>query len=217
MLRVFLSYHHSARKTAGRVKHCLSALGMQVFLAHEDLEPSTEWQQEILLWLRRCDIFIPLLTKSYHASSWTDQETGIAVSLKKQILPLKFSIDPYGFIGKFQALKARKVPEETCWKVVHALASRPAFRRALKNGAINTFVRSKSFDESGRIAANLLKLEPFSRAQLKCIVEGGAKNQQIYGGRAARDVVRKLIARNKSRLKRSLVRKFDKQVKSWPY
>jgi hypothetical protein len=41
MLKVFLSYHHNARKFAGRVKSCLTGLGMDVFLAHEDLEPST--------------------------------------------------------------------------------------------------------------------------------------------------------------------------------
>lgn len=38
MLKVFLSYHHNARKTASRVKDSFSALGMEVFLAHEDLD-----------------------------------------------------------------------------------------------------------------------------------------------------------------------------------
>src|SRR5208337_5374577 len=102
MLRVFLSYHHNARKFAGSLKSCLTGLGVDVFLAHEDVEPSTVWQEEILRRLRRCDVFIPLLTKSYHTSYWTDQECGIALALKKHILAVKFTNDPYGFIGKFQ-------------------------------------------------------------------------------------------------------------------
>jgi hypothetical protein len=215
VVRVFLSYHHKAHKIAGRVKDSLSRLGMDVFLAHEDLEPSTEWQEEILRRLRQCHVFIPLLTKSYHASYWTDQESGIALALKKHILPVKFSADPYGFIGKFQALKARKQLEDTCWKIAHNLVSRPAFRRAVKDGGINAFLRSGSFDESGRRAANLAKLEPFSISQLRRIVEGAARNTQIYGGWVARDAVKRLIAKNKSKLKRSLVREFEKRVESW--
>jgi hypothetical protein len=190
---------------------------MDVFLAHEDLEPSAEWQKEIFQRLRHCDVFIPLLTRSFHGSLWTDQETGIAVAWKKLVLPLKFSVDPYGFIGKFQALKARKELDETCWKIIHNLASKPAFGESMRDGVISAFLGSRNFAESGWLAQPLLKLEPFSSAQLKRIVEGGAKNQQIYGGRAARDVVNKLIAKNRPRLKRSLVRKFEEQVKSWPY
>jgi hypothetical protein len=215
MLKVFLSYHHNARKFAGRVKSCLTGLGMDVFLAHEDVEPSTKWQEEILRSLRQCDVFIPLLTKSYHKSYRTDQECGIALALKKDILAVKFTNDPYGFIGKFQALKARKQLEDTCWKIVHILASRPAFKRAARLGAINAFLSSGSFDESGRRAANLSKLEPFTVSQLRRIVEGGARNSQIYGGWVARDAVKRLIAKSKSKLKRSLVREFEKRVESW--
>src|SRR5208282_6463612 len=117
-------YHHNARKTAIRVKDSLSVLGMDVFLAHEDLEPSVEWQKEILRALKKCDVFIPLLTRSFHSSLWTDQETGIAVARGKVILPVRFSVLPYGFIGKFQALKARRNLQESCWKIAVNLASK---------------------------------------------------------------------------------------------
>jgi hypothetical protein len=69
------------------VKGFLSTFGMDVFLAHDDLQPSAEWQKEIVQALRKCDVFIPLLTRSFHSSLWTDQETGIAIARKKLILP----------------------------------------------------------------------------------------------------------------------------------
>jgi hypothetical protein len=215
MVNVFLSYHHNARKIAGRLKDNLGALGMDAFLAHEDVEPSTVWQEEILRRLRQCDVFIPLLTRSYHVSLWTDQESGMALALKKHILPVKFSNDPYGFIGKFQALKAGTELEDTCWRVVQNLASRLAFKRAVRAGAINAFVRSGSFDESARRAGNLSKLEPFTVSQLRRIVEGAARNSQIYGGWVARDAVKKLIAKNRTKLSERLVREFEKRVESW--
>jgi hypothetical protein len=217
MLKVFLSYHHNARKFAGRVKSCLTGLGTDVFLAHEDLEPSTEWQEEILKNLRKCDVFMPLLTKSFHSSNWTDQETGIAFASEKFILPLKVSPDPYGFIGKLQALKVRKELEETCRKIVQVLASCPVLGDRARDGVIDAFLRSTSFEESARLAAALSKLKPYSTSQLNRIVQGAAKNQQIYGGRRAREAVNELTRENRPNVRRRLVREFAKQVASWHY
>lgn len=215
MLKVFLSYHHNARKTASRVKESLSILGMDVFLAHEDLEPSVEWQKEILRALKNCDVFIPLLTRSFHSSLWTDQETGIAVARRKVILPIRFSVVPYGFIGKFQALKAQKDLQETCWKITLNLASKPVFKEAVTEGVITAFLQSSSFEESAHRAKVLPKFEPFSVINLNRIVEGAARNSQIFGGWAARDFVKKLIRDNPRRIRRAFVRKFEDRVESW--
>ena len=215
MVKVFLSYHHKDRRIAGRLKESLGVLGMDVFLAHDDLEPSTEWQGEILKKLKQCDVFMPLLTEAFRSSLWTDQETGIAFASKKLILPLKLSADPYGFIGKLQAQRVRPGPEGTCWKIAGVLASRPPLREPIRDGVIAAFLKSSSFEEADRRAAALLKFQPFSKAELNRIVDGGASNTQIYGGWASRDIVKKLIAGNKSRLKRGVIERFQKQVASW--
>jgi len=217
MVKVFLSYHHKDRKSAARVKECLSGLGMNVFMAHEDLEPSTDWQKEILKTLKGCDVFIPLLTRNFRSSLWTDQETGIALAHKKRILPLKISSDPYGFIGKFQALKLRKELEDACWKIVRNLVSPPALGDRIRDGLIGAFLESGSFDESKRRADLLEKLKPFSSRRINRIVEGAATNTQIYGGRAARAVVKRLIETNTPGPRKSLIRKFEKRVESWPW
>jgi hypothetical protein len=215
MVKVFLSYHHKDRRIAGRLKESLGVLGINVFLAHDDLEPSTEWQGQILRELRQCDVFMPLLTRAFRSSLWTDQETGIAFGSKKLILPLKLTADPYGFIGKLQAQKVGSELEGTCWKIAGVLASRPRFTGPIRDGVIAAFLGSRSFEESARRAAALLRFVPFSTAQLNPIVEGGARNHQIYGGWAARRDVEKLIAGNRSRLKRGLVERLREQAASW--
>lgn len=217
MLKVFLSYHHKDRKSAGRVKECLSRLAMDVFMAHEDLEPSTDWQKEILKALKGCDVFIPLLTRNFRSSLWTDQETGIALAHNKRILPLKISSDPYGFIGKFQALRLRKELEGEYWKIVRNLLSPPALAERIKDGLIAAFLESPNWDESKRRADLLERLKPFSGTQINRIVEGAATNTDIYGGFGARAVVKKLIETNTPRPRKSLIRKFEKRVESWPY
>jgi hypothetical protein len=48
--------------------------------------------------------FVALLTETYHDSDWTDQEVGFAFARGVPIVAVRLGKDPYGFIGKFQAL-----------------------------------------------------------------------------------------------------------------
>lgn len=102
-LKAFLSYSRLDKKLAGHIKHALKECGIEAFLAHEDVEPSVEWVEEIKTELETCNIFLPILTNNFHNSDWTDQETGIAFTRDKLIIPLKVKKDPYGFISKIQA------------------------------------------------------------------------------------------------------------------
>ncbi len=109
-LRIFFSYSIDDKKIVGMLKKQLEFMGFEVFLAHDDIEPSAEWQDEIIKNLKSCDVFIPLLTKSFRESKFTDQETGIAVATDKFIISLQVDFPPYGFIGKKQGLKI-KLPD----------------------------------------------------------------------------------------------------------
>ena len=70
----------------------------------EDIEPIREWELEIERALFSMDILLALLTDGFSESKWTDQEVGFAVGTKVPILPVRLGKDPYGFMGKFQAI-----------------------------------------------------------------------------------------------------------------
>jgi len=108
-IRVFLSYSHPNRKCAGRIKAELEDYCLDVFLAYEDIAQSRQWQKIILGYLKRCDVFLPLLTKEFQSSEWADQESGIAFAGDKLIIPLKVSIDPYGFLVMVTAFLALRI------------------------------------------------------------------------------------------------------------
>ncbi len=74
----FFSYAYEDRKLAGRIKERLETYGFDVFLAHDDIDPSTEWQEEILRHLGTCEVFLALLTEEFDESNWAHQEVGIA-------------------------------------------------------------------------------------------------------------------------------------------
>ena len=77
-IRIFVSYSSSNKRLAGEIKDSLKKYGLSVFLAHEDIQPTHEWQNEISNNLNGCDVFIPILTRSLRNSEWTDQEIGMA-------------------------------------------------------------------------------------------------------------------------------------------
>lgn len=102
--RVFLSHKTEVKKETTELKERLQPFGISGFVAHEDIRPTKEWQDEIENALFSMDAFVALMTEEFHDSIWTDQEVGVAFGRGVPIISVKLGKDPYGFIGKFQAL-----------------------------------------------------------------------------------------------------------------
>jgi len=51
------------------------------------------------------DALLALLTPGSNESKWTDQEVGVAVGRRVPVIPIRIGIDPYGLIGKYQAVR----------------------------------------------------------------------------------------------------------------
>ena len=218
MIAAFLSYSHRDKKLAGLIKEELDSYGFDTFLAHDDLVPSVEWQKTIVRRLKDSQVFLPLLTDSFAESDWTDQETGVAVALGKIIVPMKVTINPYGFISKYQAQSFagamdgksfdRSLISEACWKIVKTLASNKKIADAIRSGVIEAFGSSKSFAQASENAKKVRGLEPFSADQMNEIVRHAGRNSQIYGGWDARNYVNSLIQRHGKDVDRSLAKRF---------
>ncbi len=102
--KVFLSHKNEVKKETASLKEKLKLYGISGFVAHEDILPTKEWQTEIENALLSMDALIALMTEGFHDSIWTDQEVGFAFGRGIPITSVRLGKDPYGFIGKFQAL-----------------------------------------------------------------------------------------------------------------
>lgn len=103
----FLSYQTADKKAAGRLKDILASVGIESFLAHEDITVSEEWRQKILEEIAKANIFVCLLSKSYLKSPWCVQESGVA-AFRSGIAIIPLSLDgttPKGFISHIQSVK----------------------------------------------------------------------------------------------------------------
>ena len=103
--RVFLSHLASMKVATTQLREELSKFGITVFVAHVNIEPTKEWQVEIESALATMDGLIALLAPGFKESNWCDQEVGVAIGRRLPIVSVRIGLDPYGFIGKYQAVQ----------------------------------------------------------------------------------------------------------------
>jgi hypothetical protein len=105
-MRAFISYSVADKQFGGAVKQALKNLGVECFLAHEDIRLSEEWKECIIQELQKADIFVAVLSSKFKASYWCEQELGFIVSRPEaEVVIVPLSIDdtiPYGFISHLQ-------------------------------------------------------------------------------------------------------------------
>lgn len=101
-VRVFISHLSHEKELAYEVSNKLLEIGLQGFVAHEHIEVSREWQDEIQLALRTADVFVGLVHPGFSSSPWTQQEVGWASGRDIPILMVRIGEDPKGFPAKVQ-------------------------------------------------------------------------------------------------------------------
>lgn len=119
--RLFISHLTVNKDSASNLKSCLMQYGIDCFVAHEDITPSKEWEQEIESALFTMDALCAIVVPEFKNSDWCDQEVGIALGQKKLVISINKGRVPYGFFGKYQALKAKDLANEIAvdiWKVL---------------------------------------------------------------------------------------------------
>lgn len=184
------------------------------FLAHEDIRPSNEWEKEIIQTLMSTDVFIPIVTRRFSESEWTDQESGIAEAGGKLIIPISIYKTPYGFLRKYQALKIKSNNlRKSCIEIITVIKQDPRFTQSLLDSLLNKLPRISSFDEAGRDFQLISQFDTFSKDQINELFSQCIQNSQIYLSHSARSYLRKLIERYKKMASKKqiseLKKKFD--------
>jgi len=202
-LKIFLSYSHKDYEIAKNLKDFLESFGVNLFLAHKDIEPTREWEKEIYKNLKECDIFIPLLTNNFKDSKWTDQESGIAYNENKKIIPLMIDLVPYGFLGKFQAVRTDL--SKWNWKYNDSRVEiidliDKEFPKEMRKCILNSLEKTHCW-VLGKTKMRILKdKEPFSREEINKIIKVSFGNNQIYNAEGVKEILKELI------------KKYDKEI-----
>lgn len=150
--RIFLSHVSKIKDKTSHLKDALVGYGMRGFVAHDDIEPTKEWQNEIEAALSTMDALVALLSPGFNESKWCDQEVGVAIGRRVPIVPVKVDLDPYGLFGKYQAIQGKgKNPTEVAPLIFDALISKPQTGPKITTQLVRMLRESRSWDQSRRL------------------------------------------------------------------
>lgn len=180
---VFLSHADKDKNIAERIAVGLKKYHYDVFLAHKDIEPGSDWEEILKRRIEECDLFLALLSSQFVTAKYTDHEVGIAVWLKKKIIPL--SIDgtlPYGFMSKYQSSKLDIENMDNETQNLNELFKR-VMDGTLRNidVLISDLTYARSFREANGIATKLSVCSEFTDKQFTDLVDAYNENIQVRG------------------------------------
>lgn len=179
-VRLFLSHVSSYKTVATKLRTELLKFQISAFVAHKDIEPSKEWQNEIEAALKTADGLVALMTPDFHKSKWTDQEIGIAIGQNKLIIPILLGNPLYGFISRYQALSGKN--RSVKWlanQILKALLTARTTRRKMARLLVVKFAKSESFFEA-RDNLNLIeKIQYWDYELLDQVKKAVKQNDQI--------------------------------------
>jgi hypothetical protein len=185
MLRVFVSHLATQRGVAANLQQACLRFGISCFVAHNDIEPTAEWQREIETALATCEGMVALLHRGFHASNWTDQEVGYAMGRGVPVFTVCAGQDPYGFIGRFQAFQGTdKSSPRLARELFDAYRRNRQTQRRMSEVVVGLFEQSNSFAEATARVGYLEDLEhwePSYAARLRSALRANNQISRAWG------------------------------------
>lgn len=182
MFRLFISHLSAEKVFAAQIQEALLNYGISGFVAHNDIEPTLEWQTQIETALATADSLVALLHPAFHQSNWTDQEIGFAMGRGLPVFAIRFGQDPYGFIGRFQGFTGGgKSAEALASELFDSYRKNKQTQKRMAEVLLNLFEDSGSFASAKVRIGYLEELESWDAAfvpRLEAMVES---NSQISG------------------------------------
>ncbi len=178
---LFISHCDKDKVLAKNIKNYMVKYGVSSFVAHEDINPSAEWINEIENALFSMDTMLALLTDGFSNSVWTNQEVGFAYGRNIFILSVRLGEDPSGFVGKFQALRPKSNSAENIAKqiVVHLLGHKRTTTKMQKS-YFHALANTSTFAESEKWAEILPHIAVSTKEATDILISSYNDNPQAY-------------------------------------
>jgi len=189
---LFISHLASNKTIAQELKNELEKYGISGFVAHSDIEPTKEWQDEIELALRTSDALVALMIPKFHESNWTDQEIGLALGRDLLIIPVRMGQDPYGFIGKFQAIPFSDTIQ-LATTIFDSLLKNKKTIKKMSQSIIYRFATSDSFLSAKKNILLVEKIETWDKQLIDSLESARQNNYQISSSFGVPERVNRII------------------------
>jgi hypothetical protein len=208
--RLFLSHTSAHKGLAKELRDHLRPYGFDVFVAHEDIKPTREWEQEIELALATCDGMLALITPDFIKSEFCDQEVGYAMGRRLLVAAIMHGEQPHGFVGKWQGIPGERPDDEfaakkLARKVFETFAENEKTNAEMASAIVGRYVNSTSFENARANTSRLMNIPKglWTEQMVDNVERAGKENGQIedafwYGGKvpgAVREHLDQLLER----------------------
>lgn len=179
-LRLFLCHISTYKTVVSSLKDELTIYGVSGFVAHEDIEPTKEWENEIFIALNSANALAAFLTSDFHKSNWTDQEVGIALGRGLLVIPVKLEIDPYGFMARKQAMPGSfENIEKLTIDLINILLKHHSTSEPMHASLVASFEKATLFANAMKVSQIIIRTNNFTQGQLGRIQNACASNSQV--------------------------------------
>ncbi len=150
---VFISHISREKLLASAIAAGLRFVGADAFVAHEEIEPGSQWIAEIQRALSGCSALVALHHEGFRASQWTAQEVGWVLGRGLPVVPVRLGEDPFGFEGAVQGIPGAqwKQPDVYVNEILTVLLRDPRTAGALTRVMVNRLCTSTSWSISNRV------------------------------------------------------------------
>lgn len=184
-LRVFISHLTGHREEAANWQSAMKWNGMSGFVAHNDINPTAEWQIEIETALATSDLLVAMIHPDFVASKWCDQEIGYALGRGIPVFAVRCGADPHGFVSRFQAFNGNgKSAHQIAKELFEAAIDHKKLQDKMADVVIDLFINSGSFStakERVEYVERLKVWDPSYSARIKKAVKTNSQVGSSWG------------------------------------
>lgn len=178
--RLFISHTSANKESAHRLKQALAEYHVAAFVAHDDIEPTKEWQAEIERALRTMDAVAAIISPDFFESRWCDQEVGYAFGRGKLVVPLCKDSAPHGFLGKYQGFAAQGLsPTSVAQNLAEILIGHALTVQRMTEALVERMVSSWSWKTSKHTLALLEKVPRLNELQVAKLIQASENNVDV--------------------------------------
>ncbi|MHB0927381.1 MAG: hypothetical protein ACYC3W_00420 [Candidatus Nanopelagicales bacterium] len=181
-LQLFASHLSLHRSLVGQVAALLSAMRIDLFVAHDSIPMDAAWEADIAKSLGTCHGAVAFIHEGFHNSHYCMQEIGWLLGRGIPVARLLLGDTPRGLLAALQGRSlVDRPPDEVATAIMEWCGQQQAFSHAYTESLSLALEESPGFKRTDRVWAHLKSVSNPSADQLERILRAAESNDQVYG------------------------------------
>lgn len=182
-VRLFISHSAKHKAFVGDIADELAITGIHGFVAHDTMEYTKPWQNQIEQALRSMQAFVAIVHPEFNDSAWCQQEVGWALGGRVPSYAVRLGTDPAGFIGSNQWPSGHGMGAKPIANLISAwVATVPDLGDRMVDGLFNALAGANNYMDAGATASRIAALGDLTEPQWDRLDDIYRANDQVHGG-----------------------------------